>query len=74
MTCLCGTCTETMTTWESQNSSETGWQDRDVYIQFIDYLDNEYPINYSLVDINGRTIRNWTNVNSSETGWNYDVS
>jgi hypothetical protein len=63
-----------MTTWDSQTTSETGWQTQDVFIQLITHIDNEYPINYSLVDINGRTIEKWANVALSETGWNYESS
>lgn len=58
-----------MTTWESQTTTQTGWGETTPFIQVIEFIDNEYPINYEFVDINGKSISNWESNGTTETAW-----
>ncbi len=58
-----------MTTWQDANTIETAWGSTDNNVQVIEFIDNEYNINFALVDINGFSIRKWNDSNAIETAW-----
>jgi len=58
-----------MTAWTDESTTETEWAATTPFTQIIDLINNEFSINYDLVNINGISIRKGTNQPTIETAW-----
>ena len=58
-----------MTTWNETTNPGTAWQNTLNTTQVIEFIDNEFNINYSLVDINGRSRILWNDTTVQGTAW-----